>query len=329
MPSLNDIAQALGGQVFGDPLLNFSQLKVPQAAGPQDLCICIDKKHSKDVRASKAGALVCDAHLDDPRPKIVVASPRAALPQLTALFNPYPGPQLSGIDPSAMVDASAIVASGVGIGPHAVVAARCRIGAQSQISAGVVLGRGVTMGEACLIYPNVVIYDGVQIGDRVILHAGCVLGSDGFGNHREGDGRWSKIPQIGACIIGDDVELGANTTVDRGAIGPTRIGRGTKIDNLCQVAHNVIIGEDCALASGVALAGSTVLGDRVMMGGQSGAIGHLSIGDDVIVMARAGVASDVPAKAVLSGFPARPHRQELAITARLRQLAKKVDGGLK
>ena len=321
MPSLGDIARHIHGTVVGNANFMVEHLKVPSEAGPYDLCIGIEAKKMVDVLSSRAGALVCAKGCGDDRPHIEVAEPRSVLPGLCALFNPYKAPALPGVHPSAVVSATAQLASGVSIGPLAVVGERARIGSGACIGASAVIGSDALIGSDSIIYPRVVLYDGVKVGSRVILHAGAVIGSDGFGNYRGKDKRWVKIPQIGGCIIGDDVEIGSNTTVDRGAIGSTQIGAGTKIDNLCQVAHNVVIGKDCAIASAVAIAGSAVIGDRVMVGGQAGIVGHVTIGSDVVVMAESGVTTSIDAGMVVSGFPARHHRDELKFQAKLRKLS--------
>ncbi len=325
MPTLAELAQAIGGRIEGDPGFFVQQLKVPALAGPADLCVCLEKKHEKSVHASRAGALVCTPDFQDSRPRVIVSQPRSALAKLNALFSTRRSIFYQGIHPSAVVDPTSQLAPGVGVGPLAVIGACCHIGAGTQIDAGVVIGPDVSVGEKCLIYAHVVIYEGVHIGHRVILHSGAVIGSDGFGYVPDRDHHWHKVPQIGSVILHDDVEIGANTTVDRGSIGDTVIGRGTKIDNLCQVAHNVIIGEDCAFAATVAIAGSVKIGNRVSIGGQAAILGHIEVGDDVLIHAQAGVTTPLPTGARVSGFPARDHREQLKREARLRKFARGMD----
>jgi UDP-3-O-[3-hydroxymyristoyl] glucosamine N-acyltransferase len=195
------------------------------------------------------------------------------------------------------------------------------IGDDTVLYPQVVIRRGVVIGRNCVIHPQVTIYPDVRVGDRVILHAGVVLGSDGFGYLRVGNHHY-KIPQVGQVIIGDDVEIGANSTVDRSTTGQTRVDRGTKLDNLVHVAHNVHIGEDCAVAALVGVSGSVSIGSRSLIAGQAGFADHVSVGSDSVVAARAGVIGDYPDQSFVSGFPARPHREEMRLQASLRQIPK-------
>jgi UDP-3-O-[3-hydroxymyristoyl] glucosamine N-acyltransferase len=212
-----------------------------------------------------------------------------------------------GVHPSAVVDPTAEVAPDVRIGPHCFVGRGTRIGAGTRILFGVFIGDRVAIGRQCIVFPNVTIREASEIGDRVILHPGVVIGADGFGFVWDGE-RQVKIPQIGRVVIEDDVEIGANSAVDRATTDVTRIGRGTKIDNLVQVGHNCVIGAHSILAGQVGVAGSTDIGERVTVGGQSGFTGHIKIGDRVTVAARSGVTKETPPGLTVSGFPARDHR---------------------
>lgn len=224
-----------------------------------------------------------------------------------------------GIHPSAVVDPSARIDPTASVGALSVVEAGAEIGPESVICPLVYIGRKVRIGKNCLIYPQVSIREDCILGDRVILHCGAVVGSDGFGYARDG-ARQYKIPQVGNVIIEDEVELGANVTVDRGAVGPTRIGRGTKIDNLVQIAHNVQTGQDCVIVAQSGVAGSTKLGDRVVLAAQAGVVGHIEIGDDSMIGAQSGVPKSLPPKSIVFGYPARPHMKAKRIEAVIGQL---------
>ena len=245
-------------------------------------------------------------------------------------------PELApGVASTAVVDATSEVDPTAEVGHHAVVAAGAKIGAGSCVSAGCYVGPGSAIGRDCYVYPRVTICGGVTLGDRVILHAGVVLGADGFGYAKSDEGAL-KVPQIGGVLIEDDVEIGANTTIDRATLGQTRVGKGTKIDNLVMVAHNVEIGRHCLIVSQTGIAGSSRLGDGVITAGQVGIVDHVEIGDGAILAAQSGVAGDVPAGKTYLGSPARDHSQQKRLFAymtklpewarRLRDLESKVAG---
>jgi UDP-3-O-[3-hydroxymyristoyl] glucosamine N-acyltransferase len=229
------------------------------------------------------------------------------------LFNPQERPE-PGISPVAVVHAGATLGKDVSIGPFAVVEEGAVVGDRAIIMAGVYVGKRASVGDDSLLYPRVTLYHGVRVGKRAILHSGCVIGSDGFGFAPSEKG-FRKIPQIGTVEVDDDVEIGANTTIDRATLGVTRIGRGTKLDNLIQVGHNVDIGSDTVVASQTGISGSCKVGSRVMIGGQVGLAGHLEIGDGVMLGAKSGVAASISAKEaqVWSGIPAMPHRTWLRV----------------
>jgi UDP-3-O-[3-hydroxymyristoyl] glucosamine N-acyltransferase len=221
----------------------------------------------------------------------------------------------------------AVLGEGVSIGPQCVIESGVRIGDRTVIGPGCCLGQATSVGSDCRFHALVSTREGTRIGDRVIIHNGAVIGSDGFGYVREDSG-WKKIPQLGIVVIGDDVEIGANVTIDRARFGQTVIENGVKIDNLVQIAHNVVVGENTAMAAQVGIAGSAIIGKNTQFGGQSGAAGHLEVGDGAIVAGRGGVTKDVPAGAIVSDFPAIPHGQARKMHAhikRLPDLKKKVD----
>jgi UDP-3-O-[3-hydroxymyristoyl] glucosamine N-acyltransferase len=233
-----------------------------------------------------------------------------------------------GIHPSAVIAEGTKIGREVHIGPHCVIESGAAVGDRSVLVAGCYIGKECTVGSDCLFYPQVTLREYGRVGNRVILHNGAVIGSDGFGYVKDA-GHWKKVPQVGIVVVGDDVEIGANTTVDRARFGETRIANGVKIDNLVQVAHNVKIDEDTAIAAQVGISGSAHIGRRVQLAGQAGVAGHLHIGDDSVVGGQAGVLKDVPAATFVSGYPAMPHgesRKAHAHMMRIPELKKKVAG---
>ena len=259
-----------------------------------------------------------------------VKNPRLAFLQVMKLF--WKEENFGeGIHPTVLIAEGTKIDPTVAVSPYGVVGGGVEIGARSRIGPFVYIGPNVRIGSDCLIYPHVTLMEGVEIGDRCILHPGVVLGSDGFGFVQDGSAH-RKVPQMGKVILEKDVEVGANVTIDRATLGVTRIGKGTKIDNLVQIAHNVEIGEDSLLAAQVGIAGSSKIGKRVAFGGQSGLADHLIIGDEVQIGAQAGVTKSFPKKTVISGYPARPHAQAMRVYAamqKLPNLIKKIEKLLK
>jgi UDP-3-O-[3-hydroxymyristoyl] glucosamine N-acyltransferase len=259
---------------------------------------------------------------------IKVPDPYIAFLQILKRITPMPDPFPKGIHATAVVPASAKVGTGVSLGAHVVLGENVVVGANTRIGHGCVLGDDSCVGENCVIYPNVSVYHGCRIGNQVILHAGVVVGSDGFGFAPKSDGTYEKIPHLGIVVIEDDVEIGANCTIDRATMGQTLIGHGTKLDNLVHIAHNVVIGENTVIAAQSGISGSTKVGKNVVIAGQVGVIGHLEIRDRSVLLAQAGIGkSTEPGKSYL-GSPAKEHLRAMKIEAVVRslpELAKDVD----
>ena len=317
--TLAELARHLGAKPVGTPDRLIEGVRPLDRAGPVHLSVLHKPGYVEQARVSDAGAiLVSDPALLPGRDLLVSPEPYLALARVLALFHPTDRPP-AGIHPTAVVAEGARIGEDVSIGPAAVVEKDVAIGRGTVVGAGCVIARGAVVGRDCLLHPRVVVQHGCVVGDRCILHPGAVIGGDGFGYATAG-GVHHKVPQVGRAILEDDVEIGANSTVDRGSLGDTVVGRGTKIDNLVMVAHNVHLGEGCVLAAQTGISGSTRLGCGVMMGGQSGIADHLRIGDGAMIAAKAAVFKDVPGGEMCSGIPARPHRDWLRSQARVRRL---------
>jgi UDP-3-O-[3-hydroxymyristoyl] glucosamine N-acyltransferase len=309
----------LGGSVIGDGSVLLSGVASLKDAGPSDVSLYADRRYRRELESTKAGSLVVRERLADVNvPQILVPDPFLALAALLDIFHPRPRP-VPGIDPRAFVSPSARLGADVAIHPFVFVGDEASVGARAVLHPGVFLGERGSIGEDTVVWPNVTIREGCRVGNRVVIHAGAVLGADGFGFARR-EGRFVKIRHVGIVVVEDDVEIGANAAIDRGTLGHTLIRRGVKIDNLVHIAHNVVVGEDSAMAAQVGISGSTVIGKRVLMGGQVGLVDHLEVGDEAVLIAQSGVIGDVPAGATLSGYPARPHREVLKAAAEMRGL---------
>lgn len=311
---LGDLASELGVELHGDPDVQLEGIAPLHLARAGSLSFVANPRYRSAASRSEASALLVTPDLRE-LPGNLLVTPNVYLALARALERFHPRERrAAGVHPTAVVAGSAWVHASASIGPLCTVGERTRIGAGTVLTAGIHVGDDCTIGEGAWFHPGVVIRERTEIGARVILQPGCVVGGDGFGFAPTRDG-WVKIPQVGNVVLEDDVELGANTTIDRGTLGETRIGRGAKLDNLVQIAHNVNVGPHCAFAAQVGIAGSTRVGTWVQLGGQVGVVGHITIGDRSRIGAQSGVPGDIPAGAEVTGRPPVPHRDFLRIKA--------------
>jgi UDP-3-O-[3-hydroxymyristoyl] glucosamine N-acyltransferase len=320
------VADLVGGRLLGDGGISIHAVRPLDRAGPDALSFAISARYATELNSSLAGAVIVPEALAEargPGTRIVVPDPYGALVRVIHALYPADSPR-AGVDPTVRLGAGTRLGADVSIGPFAVLGRDVHLGARCQLAQGVSLGDGVTIGDDTILGPGVVCYAGTRIGSRVVLKAGAVIGGDGFGYLSDGK-RHTRIPHVGGCILEDEVEVGSNTCIDRGSIDDTIIGRGTKVDNLVQVGHNVRIGERCLVMAGVGIAGSTRVGHDVILAGHVGITDHLVIGDRVRIAAKSAIFGDVPAGASFSGHPARPHRQFLRAQAAMYRLAPIVD----
>jgi UDP-3-O-[3-hydroxymyristoyl] glucosamine N-acyltransferase len=313
------IASAVGGRLIGDPTVSVTGIAPLDRARPEDVSFLATPKYAGLFAASQAGVVLVAPALADAagtvRTRIVVEQPHEALLSLIHRFYQEPR-RTPGVHATATIGRGARLGRDVSVGAFAVIGSKATIGDAVSVGAHCVIGDRVSIGDGCQLHPNVTLYAGTRLGRRVIVHSGARLGSDGFGYvYRQG--RHEKIPHVGGCIVEDDVEIGANTTVDRGSIDDTVIGAGTKIDNLVHIAHNVRVGRLCLIMAQVGIAGSTRVEDGCVLAGQVGVGGHVTIGAGAKVGGQAGVFGDVPAGASWSGYPARPHKEALRAQAAL------------
>lgn len=319
--TLGALAVRFGLELRGDPDLEVSRVASLGEAGPDAVSFLANPRYRRFLSATRAGAVVLDpaSAQDCPVPALLAGNPYAAYARIAALLHPAP-PVTAGTHPTAAVDPSAEVAPDACVGPQAVVEAGAVIGPRALVGPGSIVMQGARVGADSRLVVRVTLYPGVSIGARCVLHAGAVIGADGFGFAPDRDG-YVKVPQVGAVRIGDDVEIGANTTVDRGAIGDTVLEDGVKLDNLVQVGHNVRIGAHTVVAGCAGISGSTTIGRRCMIGGAAGIVGHLEIGDDVAVSGLTMVTRSLQGPGMYSsGWPAVPAAEWRRMVARLRRL---------
>ncbi len=301
------IAEFLNGRLTGSTEIVIEDVAKIEEAGPQHLTFVSNPRYAKYLETTGAGAVLVSQGMTSERMAVIeVADPYAGFLLLLEHFHPLQPWLPQVIHPSAVIEPTAVIGEHVAIGAHCYVGPRSIVGRSTKIFPHTTIGADVTIGEHCEIHSHVSVREGVALGNRVVIQDGAVIGSDGFGFAPTAQG-YRKIPQMGRVIIADDVEIGANTTIDRATLGETVIGRGTKLDNLIQVAHNVTIGSDTVIAALTGISGSAKIGDRCRIGGQVGVVGHLRVGDDVGIGAQSGVAGDVEDGTIVSGSPARPH----------------------
>lgn len=318
--TLAELAKEVGGAIRGDATVRVKRVSGIDDAGPEDITWISHEKYVARLRSCRAGAVVVDRRFGEtPMPAILCDDPSFAMTKVLARFAPpVPQPPV-GVHPTAVVAESARLGSDVRIGPHVVVGEQARIGDRCVLHASVVIGDETELGSDCIVWSGTVIRERCTLGKRVILHPNVTIGGDGFGYYYR-DGVHHKIPQIGTVEIGDDVEIGAGTCVDRAKCGATRIGAGTKIDNLVQIAHNVEAGPGCMIVAQCAIGGSVRLGRFVVVGGNTGIRDHVSLGDGTRVAACTGISKDFPAGAVLNGIPAVDNQQYLREHVAIRRL---------
>jgi UDP-3-O-[3-hydroxymyristoyl] glucosamine N-acyltransferase len=322
---LDRLAERVGGTLAGDPAMEVDRVVPVEEARAGAVVVLADPRRLPDVEATGAAVILAHGAPSTHLPAIRVENVRLAFAlALRALVPPEPPP--AGIHPTCAVGARVRVGAEVSLGPYVVVGDGATWGDRVQLHAHVVVEDGVQIGPDTILHPGVTVRHGCRVGARVIIQCGTVIGSDGFGYAQDAQRRYVLIPQVGVVVIEDDVEIGANVTVDRATLGATRIGRGTKLDNLIHIAHNVQIGEDSALAAAVYIAGSSTIGNRVMIGGLVAIRDHIVIGDDAAVQGASTVSHSIPPGEIWSGHPSQPARMERQAEAAYRRLPQMVRG---
>jgi len=331
---LRELASRLGCGLRGDGDIEVLRVAGIEDSGPGDLTFVANRRYAAHLATTRASAVIVAPEVCTTIPSLLAPNPYLAYARAAALLHPA-RPMAPGVHPAAQIDPSAVLAEGVHVGALAVIGPRVRIGVGSILHPHVVLYDDVVLGRDCVLHSGVQIREGCRLGDRVVVQNGAVIGADGFGFARDDAGRYEKIPQMGIVVIEDDVEIGALTAIDRAAMSQTRIGRGTKIDNLVQIGHSVTVGENTVLAGQVGIAGSSRIGNRVTLAGQVGVAGHLEVGDGAVATAQTGIPSSVEPGAIVSGYPAIENRTWLKAAAvfprlpelqrRLRELERKIE----
>jgi len=319
---VSEIAKEIGAKLLGNGSIKISDISPIEDSAHGHITFIANKKYAKYLSNTKASAVIVSEDFDvevEGKTILQVKNPYFAFAKVLKLF--YPDKLLieKGIHLSAIIGKNTDLGEDISIGAYVVIGRGCSIGDRTVLMPGVVLGDGVRIGSDCTIHSNVSIREKVILKNRIIVHDGTVIGSDGFGFALD-SGKYHKIPQTGTVVIEDDVEIGANTTIDRAALGKTVIARGTKLDNLIQVAHNCRIGEDCVIASQAGISGSTTIGNRVQIGGQAGFIGHIKIGDYAIIAAQSGVSKSIADRKYVFGTPANDYKKEFRIHGARRRL---------
>lgn len=321
---LRDLASELNAELRGEGDREITSLSPLSSAHGNSLTFLTNPKYMEAAKKSGAGAILCASGEGlEGRDLLLHRNPYAAWARALEIFHP-PKDFPPSVHPTAVIGGGATVSSRAYVGPYVVVGDGTRIEEGAAVEAGCVIGENCVVGKGARLFPRVVLYDNVEVGERSILHSGVVVGSDGFG-YAEENGGIRKVPQVGRVVIESDVEIGANTTIDRGALEKTLIGAGSKIDNLCQIAHNVRLGRNCVIIAQSGISGSAELGDGVLMSGQSGAVGHIKIGSFSRIGAKSAVTKDVPERAHFTGIPAQDHRKWLRERALMQKIGKIYD----
>jgi len=325
--TLEDIAKLVEGELVGDKNIPITGISGIKEAKKGEITFLANPKYESLLETTEASAIITSKlPVNSSKPLIRTENPSFAFAKVVAMFAPETIRHPKGISPQAYISSKARIGKNVAIGPFTIIEDDATIDDDTIVYGNCYVGYDTKIGAKCIIYPNVSIRERITIGNRVIIHCGTVIGSDGFG-FAQVKGVQEKIPQIGTVIIEDDVEIGANVTIDRARFDKTFIGKGTKIDNLVQIAHNVIIGENCTIVAQAGISGSTTIGKRAILAGQAGLVGHITVGDGAIAAAQAGVTKSIPPHTMVSGYPARPHdvaKRVNACVQNLPQLYKRI-----
>ena len=322
--TLKEIARIVNGELVGDPAVSISGVSGIKDAKKGDITFLANRRYAPLMEETQASAILIPLDVaSSSKPIIRTKDPSLAFAQIASLWHPVDTRHPRGIHKTAVVAKSAKIGRGVALGTYVVVEDHVKIGANTVIYAGCFIGHDTVIGKDCIFYPHVSLRERVTVGNRVFIQSGSVVGSEGFG-YVQVDGKYQLIPQIGTVVIEDDVEIGANVTIDRARFDKTLIGGGTKIDNLVQIAHNVVIGKNSIIVAQAGISGSTHIGNHVTIAGQAGLVGHIEIGDNAVLMAQAGITKSVPPDTMVSGYPARPHREAMKIYAAMQRLPEMV-----
>ncbi len=323
--TLNEIAKLIDGRVVGDGEILISGASGIKEANEQEITFLANSKYAPLLDKTRAAAVITSLETHkSTKPVILTENPSLAFAKIISIFTPDAAEHPQGIDYTAVIGKNVTLGKDIAIGPYTVIGDNVVLGDNVVIYSGCYIGQQTKIGSKTLIYAHVSIRERISIGARAIIHAGCVIGSDGFGFVTI-KGMHHKIPQVGTVEIGDDVEIGANVTIDRARFGKTVIGNGTKIDNLVQIAHNVTVGENTLIVAQVGISGSVTVGNNVILGGQAGLVGHITVGDNAMVTGQSGVAKSVPPGTMVSGYPARPFMTTQRANANVQNLSKLFD----
>ena len=322
---LSELADIVEGDIEGNQNIEITGVGKIESAGNSEITFISNPLYEKFFETTNAGCVIVSREFEHHKKRsdislLRVDDPYVSFIKLLEMFERRDDDELTGISDTSVIGENTELGEDIYIGELVNIGKNCSIGNSTKIMSNCSIDTGVIIGESCLIYPNVTVYKDCRIGNNVIVHSGTVIGSDGFGFAKNSDGTYKKIPQTGNVIIEDNVEIGSNSSIDRATIGSTVIGKGVKIDNLVQIAHNVEIGENTVIASQAGIAGSTKIGKRCVIAGQAGIVGHLTICDDVIIGASVGVSKSITEPGLYTGYRARPHKEDLRNEIRIRNL---------